>query len=644
MDDDFGYEGFANISSDTNLDSLYTTKVVLQPDGKIVVAGTQNPEDGDGGDVALVRYNADGALDETFGTGDDQDDENGVIVQDMGYNNSDGADSVAIDSDGKILVAGSVAGDFAVARFNADGSGLDTTFSTDGIATINFGTETSAHGVAIQSDGKIITVGESNDGNDGDDDIALARFNADGSLDNTFGTGGKVVLSQIDDAFNSFEHESENGDDTAYSVALDNAGNIYVSGNFGYVGENAYQDTIEASFLAVAKYTTNGILDTTFGTNGIYISESVQQGYLLHEDSMSGENILVQPDGNIVIAGGNYYSAPWHWEAEVVNEFFAMRMDDTGTLDSQFGSAYNTVYFAETDDFVEGGDAVTIGADGYRLPTIYDVEQHALNNYNGGTLTIHRADGANIEDLIRFDTSVNSAMTLAGITLEGTSATTGNIKHGGSTFATFNTNATDNEASTDGQLVISFVAGSTQTLVDALTASISYDNTNDVNPAYDEGEVELSWLYNDGDEQETTSSCYISIEGDDDGGIEGTVTVSGTPTTGTILSITGLDTITDPDLVTDENEDGTVPEDGLSFQWQVSSDGGETWENIDGAYDSTFEVTETENSKEIRVVVGYEDPTNGSYTEIQSDTAGEGGEDNGGGGNSGGGDNGGGST
>ena len=156
--------------------------------------------------------------------------------------------------------------------------------------------------------------------------------------------------------------------------------------------------------------------------------------------------------------------------------------------------------------------------------------------------------------------------------------------------------------------------------------------------------MELSWLYNDGDEQETTSSCYISIEGDDDGGIEGTVTVSGTPTTGTTLSITGLDTITDPDLVTDENEDGTVPEDDLSFQWQVSSDSGETWENIDGAYDSTFEVTEIESGKEIRVVVGYEDPTNGSYTEIQSDTAGEGGEDNGGGGNSGGGDNGGGST
>ncbi|OHE06177.1 DUF4347 domain-containing protein [Sulfurimonas sp. RIFOXYB12_FULL_35_9] len=641
-----------NEALDTNI--LYLDKVALQADGKIVLVGGQNPNGGNGGDVVLMRYNADGTVDTDFGTG-------GAIVTDLG--NADSSSDVVIDTSGNIFVAvgGGDNSDMGIVKYTSSGV-LDTDFGTDGIAWTGIENNAEAGAIKIDANGKIVLAG-SFDGTYDNSDIALARFNANGILDESFGTNGTTIFN-TDDIMDGY-----GGDDFANSLEIDASGAIYVGGEFGFYGENDEGYEGSASFKSVAKFGSDGTLDTGFAQGGMIIPEYVDDGYIIvdtqaqeaydddywdsdndpHGESGSINSILIQADGKIVMGGSYSYIDNYDY----VYDYSGMsvsRIDANGNFDTyNFGYENDTVYNSDTDDFAEGGDAVTIGGSNWSwlTPSVYDVEQHAANNYSSGTLTIHRAGGANGEDLIRFDTSVNSAMTLVGITLEGTSATTGNIKHGGSTFATFNTNATDNEASTDGQLVINFTSSetaATQTLVNALTASISYDNTNDVNPAYDEGEVELSWLYNDGDEQETTSSCYISIEGDDDGGIEGTVAVIGTPTTGTTLSITGLDTITDPDLVTDENEDGTVPEDDLSFQWQVSSDSGETWENIDGAYDSTFEVTEIESGKEIRVVVGYEDPTNGSYTEIQSDTAGEGGEDNGGGGNSGGGDNGGGST
>ncbi|MCX6077525.1 MAG: SBBP repeat-containing protein [Campylobacterales bacterium] len=624
----FGNDGFIDVTDDTGLNSLGVTQVTLQPDGKILVAGTQNPDGGDGGDVALVRYNADGTLDTGFGS-------NGVVIQDMGSNNADDASAVAIDTNGKIVIAGSVAGDFAVSRFNADGT-LDTSFNTTGIKTVDFGTETGADGLAIQSDSKIVAVGTSNNTADGDYDIALARFNTDGSLDTNFGTGGKVILSQIHTLLGEFDVPVTNGDDIGYGVTLDKEGNIYVSGQFSYIGENFAGDSITASFMAVAKYNSSGILDANFGNGGIYMPDYVASGNLYDSDSAYGQNILVQPDGKVVVTGGDSY--PSYWNADInYSDFVVTRLDSTtGIPDSQFGYPVNTVEQANTTAFEEDGDAVTIGGSDYSdfLPTIYDVEQNALDNYSGGTLTVHRDGGANSEDLIRFDTSNSSAMTTAGITLEGTSATTGNIKHANQTFATFDTG-------TAGQLVIHFTSSdATQALVDAVTASISYKDTNNINPGYDAGEVNLAWTYNDGNDEEVASTTYIKIEGANDGDISGTVTVSGTPLTGSTLSAAGLDTIKDPDLVTADNPNGYVSENDMSFQWQVYDTQTSEWVNIDGAYNATFEVTAAENGLQIRVTVGYEDVTNGAYSELESSATGT----PSGGGNSGGGNSGGGSS
>src|SRR5207248_10643108 len=123
-----------------------------------------------------------GTLDPSFGTG-------GKVIQ-----NDIPFEAVAVQTDGKVVAVGSRSNDFVVARYNTDGS-LDTTFGTGGIKTIDFalgnGDDDFASDVAVQADGKIVVVGTASTAANGDD-FAIARLNADGSLDTSFGTGGKA--------------------------------------------------------------------------------------------------------------------------------------------------------------------------------------------------------------------------------------------------------------------------------------------------------------------------------------------------------------------------------------------------------------------------------------------------------------------
>src|SRR5262249_11182498 len=150
--------------------------------GKIVVAGFFY--NGSNYDVAVVRYNADGTLDSGF-------DSDGKLTTALSTS-SDYAYAVAVQPDGKIVVAGhSYNGsnyDVAVVRYNADGT-LDASFDSDGKVTTPVGTSNDyAQDVTVQPDGKIVVAGSSSSGTE--TDMAVVRYNADGSLDTSFGTGG----------------------------------------------------------------------------------------------------------------------------------------------------------------------------------------------------------------------------------------------------------------------------------------------------------------------------------------------------------------------------------------------------------------------------------------------------------------------
>jgi uncharacterized delta-60 repeat protein len=162
----------------------------LQPDGKSIAAGVTVKTDADF-DFALARYNPDGSLDPGFGTG-------GKVTTDF-FGHRDEASGVALESDGRILVAGSTetgpdqqSSDFALTRYTPDGS-LDTTFGSGGRVVTDFaGGLDQARAILIQPDGRIVVAGfagKSSGGSGG----ALARYNSDGSPDPSFGSSGRVI-------------------------------------------------------------------------------------------------------------------------------------------------------------------------------------------------------------------------------------------------------------------------------------------------------------------------------------------------------------------------------------------------------------------------------------------------------------------
>ena len=178
---------------------------------------------------------------------------------------------------------------------------LDPTFGSGGTVTTPIGLGASINGVAVQPDGKIVAAGFSFNGSN--DDFALARYTAAGALDPTFGSGGTVITS------------IGSSHDYASGVALQPDGKIVVAG-YGYTNLS-YTD------FALARYTTSGVLDTTFDTDG-----KVTTGIGTGNDIALG--VAVQPDGKIVVAG--YSVAAGSFEGD----FALTRYTATGALDTTF--------------------------------------------------------------------------------------------------------------------------------------------------------------------------------------------------------------------------------------------------------------------------------------------------------------------
>ena len=287
--------------------------LAVQSDGKIVAVGQRN------GDFAVARLNANGTLDASFGGGD------GVLTTDFGGNEADFATTVALQADGKILVAGtrgnqgtlglSDNGNFAIARYNADGT-LDTSFDHDGKVSFGF------HGIggavanalAIMPDGRILVAGTANTAGFTDvatnNDFAVARLFSDGSLDHSFGqvTDPKTGSRNGRTTF-GFGGEDETEGANVIAIAPD--GKIVLGGVGGF----------HTSTWAIAQLNPNGTLDKTFGT--------IAGHGKFHEAFPDGANLLdlsVQPNGDIVAVGGTGA------------DFAVGRIKPNGQLDQTFGS------------------------------------------------------------------------------------------------------------------------------------------------------------------------------------------------------------------------------------------------------------------------------------------------------------------
>ncbi len=254
--------------------------VAIQSDGKIVAAGYSNSGTASAvnRDFTLLRYNANGTLDNSFGVG-------GKVITDFGSSIDDQANAMAIQSDGKIIAVGyygldsSAGADYALARYNVDGS-LDTSFGTGGKVVTPVGnTYDEAYAVAIQADGKFVVAGISYNG--ANNDFSLVRYNTNGSLDNSFGTGGKVITA------------IGSGDDNASAVAIQSNGKIVVAGE-----SNSGTSTAPNYDFAVVRYNTDGTLDSSFGAGGKVITPISNRNDYVYAAT-------IQADGKIIVAGSS---------------------------------------------------------------------------------------------------------------------------------------------------------------------------------------------------------------------------------------------------------------------------------------------------------------------------------------------------
>jgi uncharacterized delta-60 repeat protein len=267
--------------------------VIQQSNGRLVVVGVT--ASGVNDDCALVRYNKDGSLDETFG-------EQGIVT--MGFGTKDDTClSIIQQADDKLVVAGEAAmsngndkADFALARFNADGS-LDSSFGTGGKVTTDFGGTTNNGRSVIQlADGKLLMAGYS------DYNFALTRYNTDGSLDTAFDTDGKLFVDIASDR------------DYAISVLQQADGRLVLA---GYTNVNPGNKTN----FAVVRLNLDGSFDTSFNSTGKLVLS-------VDSNNNAAAKVIQQTDGKLVLAGSTITSS---------KHMALVRLNTDGSLDTGFG-------------------------------------------------------------------------------------------------------------------------------------------------------------------------------------------------------------------------------------------------------------------------------------------------------------------
>lgn len=360
LDPGFGVAGKVTTNFTTQNDGIF--EMALQADGKVVTAGTAGSGPALNSSIALARYNPDGSLDSTFGTG-------GKVSTNFS-GGDDWAASLALQPDGRIVVAGAVGfepfnNDSAVVRYLPDGT-LDASFGVGGLVTVDFfGQHDGAYAVALQGDGKIVTlhaIGSLAR-------WALVRYLPDGTLDASFGSGGRVIT------------DVGPQDDRAEVLIIQPDGKLLVGG-LTLVGTH--------NRIALARYETNGALDATFGTGGIVTTA--------FPDADAGAFALaVLPGGKILVGGGG----PGAGDPDF-GDLLLARYTSDGTLDASFGTGGYVL--TDVNGSTDNGLAMAVVADGKILlagqawgPTQGDfvvVRYHA----DGSRDTSFGADGKVVTD------------------------------------------------------------------------------------------------------------------------------------------------------------------------------------------------------------------------------------------------------
>ena len=304
--------------------------MLLQPDGKIVVAGPASGPTGDE-EIAVVRFNSDGTLDSHFGAGGKVD---AIFVA---GGKTLGVTAIARQSDGKLVFGGFAVPvganviKFGLLRLNADGS-LDQGFGTGGRVVTSLTSENDElQGLAVGPDGKIVAVGFLDEGgvvfwNDG-----MVRYNPAGSLDPTFGSGGKK-------SFNL------GGNDTLESVSVESDGDILTGGSAaassGFVG------------MTLIRLRPDGSFDAGFGTGGVSTTQ-------IGKFYSGAKSMAVLDDGRIV-AAGSYAAGP----GVSTNDQFAVGLF---TADGKNDPTFGVPYDVNHDGLVDFGDLLIIGQN-YQKP------------------------------------------------------------------------------------------------------------------------------------------------------------------------------------------------------------------------------------------------------------------------------------
>lgn len=390
LDPSFGIDG--QVFTDFGNTDDYITGLTIQPDGKLVAVGVSSINYYD---IAVTRYNSDGSLDPSF-SGD------GKVTTDFGRVDM-GAD-VALQPDGKIVVvgyvwAGATNGSFILlARYNSDGT-LDPSFDGDGKVMTNYGADDVARMLAIQPDGKIVIAGNTNG------HAMLGRYNADGSLDTSFGTEGKVIVDKAStyDTFGSVivlpdgklligggiyngsasdcvltRYNNDGSLDTSFGAGgkvitdinyRDGCGamTLQPDGKVIRTGATSGEDFI--SDISLMRYNDDGSLDPSFGTDGIVTTD-------FGSPSEGASDITIQANGQILVTG---------FVNNANRDFALARYHSDGSLDLSFGEAGKVI----TDlGGYDGGSVVSLQFDNKVIVagsrTISGNRDFALVRYLGG--------------------------------------------------------------------------------------------------------------------------------------------------------------------------------------------------------------------------------------------------------------------